>query len=110
MRKRWRRHGNRLRRARTTGRWKGLRQCVGFGAQTREGETRIAFKVLEYQTHLNLTLGGLLHPSKLPDLAAIHPSRIAQMTSAHQERLKEGVAIVTERIQRAIAQASARNP
>ena len=88
----------------------GLRQCLVFGTQTREGETRIAFKVLEYQTHLNLGLGGLLGASKRPDLTAIHPSRIAELTSGHQARLKEGVAIVSDRIRQAIGQASARNP
>jgi tetratricopeptide (TPR) repeat protein len=88
----------------------GLRQCLVFGTQTREGETRIAFKVVEYQTHLNLGLGALLGPSKRPDLTAIHPSRIAELTSADQARLKEGVAIVSDRIRKAIGQASARNP
>jgi hypothetical protein len=85
----------------------GYRQCLIVGGQTKDHETQIVFKVLEYETHLDVNLGILRFTEGRPPTVAIHPQRIAQMTLYHQTRLKEGLQIVTQRIKRAIAQASA---
>ena len=81
----------------------GYRECLIVGGQTRDDETQILFKILEYETRLNL--GGLLSGSGGAQMTAIHPVRIGQMTSLLETRLKEGVAMVTNRIRNAIGSA-----
>ena len=67
----------------------GFRQCFIVGGQTRDDETRIIFKVVEYETHLNLNLGGILRVTDgKPPIIAVHPSRIGEMTSQRQAAAK----------------------
>jgi tetratricopeptide (TPR) repeat protein len=87
----------------------GFRQCVIVGGQTKDDETQLIFKVLEYETHLDVNLGLVRLTDGRPPTVAIHPQRIAQMTAYQQRRLREGVQIVTERVLRAIGQTSVGN-
>ena len=83
----------------------GFRQCFIVGGQTRDDETRIIFKVVEYETHLNLNLGGVLRISDgKPPIIAVHPSRIGEMTNQRQARVRDGVQIVTGRIKQAVGE------
>jgi hypothetical protein len=81
----------------------GVRQCFIVGGQTRDDETRIVFKVVEYETHLNLNLGGFVRITDgKPPIIAVHPSRIGEMTSQRQARVRDGIRNATERIRSAI--------
>jgi hypothetical protein len=83
----------------------GFRQCFIVGGQTRDDETRIIFKVVEYETHLNLNLGGIVRITDgKPPIIAVHPSRIGEMTSQRQARVRDGVQIVSGRIKQAIGE------
>jgi hypothetical protein len=85
----------------------GRRQCIIVCGQTKDDETQVLFKVLEYnaKTDVPYSIGALLH-SATPDHALytpINPSRI-QMTDALQTQLTNGVQFVAARIGHAIAQ------
>jgi hypothetical protein len=92
--------------------WSGANSCSHYsapvhvgrivGGQTKDDETQIMFKVLEYETHLNVNLGILRVTDGRPPTVVIHPQRIAQMTAYQQTRLKDGVQILSERIRQAI--------
>jgi hypothetical protein len=83
----------------------GFRQCLVVGSSIGDTETRILFKVLEYETHLNVNLGGLLRVTDgQPPLVAVHSSRISDMTAQRRTRVREGVHFVTGIIQKAIGE------
>jgi hypothetical protein len=66
--------------------------------QTKEGETQILFKVVEYQVQHNI-----VNFQDQKQMVPMHPSRM-QMTEINQEHVRDGVRIVSERIQKAIGQ------
>lgn len=78
----------------------GMRSCVIVGGRTKDDETQILFKVLEYKTHHGVKLQGL-NLTETTDHIPIHPSRIPDMTDKLKLQLEDGVKIVMERIQHA---------
>lgn len=70
--------------------------------QTKDDETQILFKVLEYQTQHTVVAEGLKFRDD-KQLIPLHPSRI-QMTDILQSQVQEGTRIVTEKVQQAIQQ------
>jgi hypothetical protein len=77
------------------------RICLLVVGQTKEGETQILFKVLEYQIQHTAVVGGLLNIQDNKQLIPMHPSRM-QMNDINQQHVQDGVRIVTERIQKAV--------
>jgi hypothetical protein len=72
------------------------RDCLLVVGQTKEGETQILFKIVEYQ--IQHTLVNFQDEKRSIPL---HPSRM-QMNDILQTHVQEGVRIVTERIQGAV--------
>jgi len=87
----------------------GRRQCVIVGAQTKDDETQILFKVLEYKTEsqIKFSIGNLIGAPVAVNYVPISPSRLGTLTEKLQAQLNEGVSNVTARIQGAIGQAQA---
>lgn len=85
----------------------GRRVCVIVGAHTRDDETQILFKILEYKTEaaIKFSIGNLIGAPVSVNYVAIHPSRIGTVPEKLQARLNEGKTNVTARIQGAIGQA-----
>jgi len=81
----------------------GQRVCVIVGGQTKDNETQILFKVLEYKTKHNVSMPGLLAFRDDQSTVAINAARM-EMTDKLQNRLIEGVANVTAIIELAIGQ------
>jgi tetratricopeptide (TPR) repeat protein len=72
----------------------GLRQCLIVGTQVSDTESAIAFRMLEYETHLNFNLGGVLRVSDgQPPLVAL-PNR--------KDRVVDGIQSITSRIKSAM--------
>ena len=91
----------------------GQRRCIIVCGQSKDDETQIYFKVLEYKakTSIKFSIANILNTATTANVnyTAIHPTRI-QMTDALQAQLTNGVHIVTERIQAVIGQAPAVQP
>ena len=85
----------------------GRRKCIIVCGQTRDDETQILFKVLEYKTKHNVTMQGLLAFKDEQELVPIHPSRIPDMTDKLKAQIQAGVSNLTVRIQGAIGQTPA---
>ena len=83
----------------------GYRDCLIFGSQVRENETRIQFKVFEYEQPpvMNL-LGGVLQLKPEIKITSQDPQVAAAQAERFQLRIKEGINLVTSLIQRAIDQ------
>jgi hypothetical protein len=79
------------------------------GAQTRDDETQILFKVLEYKSEAveKFSIGNWIGAPGNVRYVAIHPSRIVKLSETLQAQLKEGVSNETARIQQAIDEAAA---
>jgi hypothetical protein len=82
----------------------GGRKCLIVGGQTRDDETQIYFKVLEFKAEAvnKLSIGALIGAPAEVKYIPIHPSRVPQMTDKLKAQLLEGVSNVTARIQAAI--------
>ena len=91
----------------------GQRRCIIVCGQSKDDETQIYFKVLEYKakTSIKFSIANILNTATTANVnyTAIHPTRI-QMTDALQAQLTNGVHIVTERIQAVIGVAPAVQP
>ena len=85
----------------------GRHRCIVVCGQTKDDETQILFKVLEYRgkTSIKFSIANLLNTATTDNVnyIPIHPSKI-QMTDALRAQLTNGVQNVMERIQRAIGQ------
>jgi tetratricopeptide (TPR) repeat protein len=81
------------------------RDCLIVGSQVRENETRIQFKVFEYEhpPKVNL-LGGLLSLNLDVKSSSQDPQVAAAQAEKFQLRIKEGINLVTALIQRATGQ------
>jgi tetratricopeptide (TPR) repeat protein len=90
----------------------GRRHCVIVGAQTRDDETQILFKVLEYKSEAvnKFSIGNLINAASEVRYVPIHSSENGNLSEKLQAQLKEGVQMVTERIQRAIGQTPTEKP
>jgi len=85
----------------------GGRLCMIVGGQTKDDETQILFKVVEYKGEAvyKLSIGALLGVGPM-NYTPINPSQ-THLSDKQKNQLLEGARIVTEKIQRAIGQASA---
>jgi tetratricopeptide (TPR) repeat protein len=83
----------------------GRRQGIFVGARTKDEETQILFKVLEYKTEgaNKVLLGALLNTPVELKYIPVHPSRIPNFTDKLKAQVEEGVKMVADRIQQAIA-------
>ena len=83
----------------------GYRDCLIVGSQVRENETRIQFKVFEYEhpPKMNL-LGGLLQLQTTVNVTSQDPQAAAAEAEKFQLRIKEGINLMTALIQRATGQ------
>jgi hypothetical protein len=82
----------------------GKRHCIIVCGQTRDDETQILFKVMEYKTKHNVTMPALLEFRDDLEYIPIHPSRITNMTDKLKAQVQAGVSNLTVRIQGAIGQ------
>ena len=87
----------------------GRRVCVIVGAQARDDETQIRFKVMEYKTEAvnKFSIGAWIGTPVEVTYVAIHPSRISKVSEKLQARVNEGVSNVTAIVQSAIGQPTA---
>ncbi|HEV2330287.1 MAG TPA: hypothetical protein VGY56_16010, partial [Verrucomicrobiae bacterium] len=79
------------------------RDCLVAVGQTKDDETQIWFKVLQYQIQHTVTSNGLLSYHDNKNLIPISPSRM-QMTGVLETLLQQGEQMVSERIQKALGQ------
>ena len=90
----------------------GGRLCMIVGGQTKDDETRILFKVIEYKSEaiglkiLGAVLAAASSTKYQSSYQPINPSD-AHLNSSDKNRITEGVRLVTEYIQRATGQAQA---
>ncbi len=84
----------------------GYRNGVIVCAQTKDDETQILFKLLEYKTEaqIKFSIGNLIGTPVAVNYIPISPARLGQLSEKLQARLTEGVSNVTARIQGAIGQ------
>ena len=84
----------------------GRRDGVIVCAQTKDDETQILFKLLEYkaEAQIKFSLGNLIGTPVAVNYVPISPARLGQLSEKLQARLNEGVTNVTARIQGAIGQ------
>jgi len=74
------------------------RVCLLVVGQTKDDETQIIFKVIEYQIQ-----DTLVNFHDVKQLIPVNASRV-QMGDILQAQIQHGVRIVTERIQQAVGQ------
>jgi hypothetical protein len=76
------------------------------GGQTRDDQTIILFKVLEYKIEAvnKFSIGNLIGTPAEVNYVPIHASGNAKLSDKLQAQLNFGVSNVTDRIQQAIAQ------
>jgi tetratricopeptide (TPR) repeat protein len=79
----------------------GRRDVVIVGTQTRDDETEILFKILEYKPDIRRPEGA--PPTAGVIYVPIHSSRLGTLPGRLQTQVKEGIADVTARIQKAIS-------
>ena len=84
----------------------GRRVGVIVCAQTKDDETQILFKVLEYKTEaqIKFSLGNLIGAPGAVNYVAVSPARLGSLSEKLQARLNEGVTNVTARLQGALGQ------
>jgi hypothetical protein len=83
----------------------GVRMCLIVVGQTKDDETQILFKVLEYERHHKLELAGPQNQLTIDaELIPLVPSSFPQMSEQQTNQLKQGVQTVMERIQQVIGQ------
>lgn len=78
----------------------GRRKCLIVGGQTRDNETQILFKVLEYKTEAveKFSIGALIGTPGEVKFVPIHSSRIPNMTEKLQAQVAYGVSNVVGRM------------
>jgi PEGA domain len=84
----------------------GYRNGVIVCAQTKDDETQILFKLLEYkaEAQIKFSIGNLIGTPMAVNYVPISPARLGQLSDKLQARLTEGVSNVTARIEGAIGQ------
>ena len=84
----------------------GRRDCVIVCAQTKDDETQVLFKIVEYTTEakIKFSIGNLIGTPAAVNYVPISASRIGPLSGKLQARLNEGVTNVTARIQGVIGQ------
>jgi len=81
----------------------GYRECLIVGGQVRENETRILFKVFEFEhlPDLNL-LGGLLKLTGNIKITSEDAKFAKEKAEKFKTRIEEGVQIVKEKIRKGL--------
>jgi len=89
----------------------GRRTCLIVGGQTRDDETVILFKVLEYKTEAanKFSIGNLIGTPVEVNYVPIHAPGNAKLSDKLQVQLNAGVSNVMQRIQGAIGQRAIEN-
>ena len=84
----------------------GYRDGIIVCAQTKDDETQILFKILEYKTEaqVKFSLGNMIGTPVAVNFIPISESRLGPLSEKLQARLNEGITNVTARIQGAIGQ------
>jgi len=84
----------------------GRRNVIIVGAQTKDDETQILFKALEYKTEaqIKFSIGNWIGAPAAVNYVPLHPSRVPNMSEKNKVQLSEGISNVTARIQFAIGQ------
>jgi hypothetical protein len=86
----------------------GERTCLIVVGQTKDDESQILFKVLEYQRHHHLDMNVPINQLPMSEeLIPLSPSRIPNMTDKQKAQLQEGVSNMTAIIQGTIGQTPA---
>ena len=88
----------------------GWRQCLIVCGQSRDDETQIFFRLMEYKAKHNVSMPGLLAFKDDVDFVPIHPSKIPDMTDKLKAQVQAGVSNLTARIQVAIGETPTVNP
>ncbi len=90
----------------------GGRNGVIVCAQTKDDETQILFKILEYTTEaeIKFSIGNLIGTPNAVNYVPISPSRLGPLSEKLQAQLNDGVTNVTARIQGAIGQVKVSTP
>ena len=78
----------------------GYRDCFVVGSQVREGETRILFKVLEYDHPPTLSLLG----GAITATITTQAGRDGTQAARFREQVRQGAPMVEDRIRRALGQ------
>jgi len=89
----------------------GQRTCLIVGGQTRDDETVILFKVLEYKSEAvnKFSIGNLIGTPVEVNYVPIHAPGNAKLSDKLQVQLNAGVSNVMQRIQGAIGQRAIEN-
>jgi hypothetical protein len=86
----------------------GERMCLIVVGQTKDDESQILFKVLEYQRRHHLDMNSPINQLPISEeLIPVSPTRIPDMTDKLKAQLQEGVSNVTAIIHGAIGQTPA---
>src|ERR1035437_1896717 len=87
----------------------GRRKCFIMGAQTRNDETQILYKVLEYKTEaqIEFSIGNLIGAPAGVNYVPLSPARIPDLSDKLRAQVQAGVSNLTARIQGAIGQTPA---
>lgn len=81
----------------------GYRECLIVGAQVQDGETKILWKVFEYENPPELKLlNGFLTAATSIKITSQDPQVEQRKAERFQERVKEGIRIVQAGIQKSI--------
>ena len=83
----------------------GYREALIVGGKLAENETKILFKVFEYENPPELKLlNGLLSATASVNITSQDPNVAKERAEKLKQRILEGIKLVKGRIQRAIAQ------
>ena len=86
----------------------GERTCLIVVGQTKDVESQIIFKVLEYQRHHSLDMNTPLNQLPISEnLIPLSPSRFPNMTDKLKAQLQDGVSNVTAIVQGVVGQTPA---
>ena len=81
----------------------GYREALIVGGKLGENETKILFKVLEFEQPATVNpLNGLLSATATVNITSQDPSVARERAEKYKQRILEGIKIVRERIQNAI--------
>jgi len=77
----------------------GFRRAMIVGGALSGDESKVVFKVLEYEVHEKDLLGGFVKLSDgQPPLVAVHRSRVKEMTNDKENRVAQGINSISDRL------------
>jgi hypothetical protein len=83
----------------------GRRRCVIMVGQTKDGEVKILFKIIEYKTEAvnKFSIGNMFGTPVAVNYVALDASK-GNLNNDQKIQIAGGIHFVTDRIQKAIAQ------